>query len=558
MLVATLTAQQSQLFSFDRKATIDFSTPLPDFFTAVQCIEKPVPGGIPMKPSSESQKSKVHPSTLSQNTTLSSPFVGKNFFANPFYNSTPNDNDIAVSNDCKIVSVSNTLIYFHDCQADSSLGTQSLSSFAAALNLPHDEFDPIIEYDPVNDRFIIVFLNGFTDSTSSIILGFSQTNNPKGAWNLYSLPGNPKNNGLWTDYPMMSVSPTELFITVNLLYPDSSWQTGFVESLVWQLKTSDGYNGTTLQAAMHDSIFWNGKPIRNLCPARGGNAPYGPHQYFVSNRNFATNCDTVFLVKISDTLGAPGQTVSVTQLNSNANYSFPPDARQFATHKMATNDARNLGAIYENDILQYVHNTLDTSTGFCAVYHGVIQQVSSNPIVSGYIINDTICDLGYPNISYIGNSSFDNSCIINFNHTAPTVYAGCSVVKTDGNGQYSNRVIVKNGTSYVNVLSSALERWGDYSGTQRKYNEPGKIWMNGYYGYLQSSLRRHGTWVAEIALSPQDVGIQESNQESSLKLFPNPVSTIVTLEIRLEKNEYLNFVVYDLAGKTVKVLLREY
>ena len=27
---------------------------------------------------------------------------------------------------------------------------------------------------------------------------------------------------------------------------------------------------------------------------------------------------------------------------------------------------------------------------------------------------------------------------------------------------------------------------------------------------------------------------------------------------RLEKNEYLNFVVYDLAGKTVKVLLREY
>ena len=210
-----------------------------------------------------------------------------------------------------------------------------------------------------------------------------QTNNPTGAWNLYSLPGNPKNNGLWTDYPMMSVSPTELFITVNLLYPDSSWQTGFVESLVWQLKTSDGYNGTTLQAAMHDSIFWNGKPIRNLCPARGGNAPYGPHQYFVSNRNFATNCDTVFLVKISDTLGAPGQTVSVTQLNSNANYSFPPDARQFATHKMATNDARNLGAIYENDILQYVHNTLDTSTGFCAVYHGVIQQVSSNPIVSG-------------------------------------------------------------------------------------------------------------------------------------------------------------------------------
>ena len=551
-----LSGQHSVIYSSEKKAVIDFRLPQQDFYTAIQCIEKPVPGGFPQKAETESEKKKFGGFTKT-NSSLNPPSVGKNFFANPFYNSTPNDNDIAVSNDCKIVSVSNTLIYFYDCLTDSSLGTQSLSAFASALGLANDEFDPIVEYDPVDDRFILVCLNGFTDSTSSIILGFSQSNDPKAGWNLYNIPGNPKNNGLWTDYPMMSVSPKELFITVNLLYPDSSWQTGFVETLIWQIKKEDGYAGNTLSMAMHDSIFWNGKPVRNLCPARGGSGPYGPNQFFVSNRNFANNCDTVFLVQITDTIGAPNQQVLVSQLNTDVSYSFPPDARQFATHKMATNDARNLGAFYENDKIQYVHNTLDTTTGFCAIYHGVIDQVSGSAMVHGNILGDSVCDLGYPNLSYIGTSSSDNSSIINANHTAPNINAGCSVFKSDGNGQYSSRVTVKNGTSYVNVLNGALERWGDYSGSQRKYNEPGKIWMSGYYGYLQSSSRRHGTWIAEIGLTPFDVGFSETLPQNEFSLFPNPVNDFIQVKFELKKNEYLNFIVFDATGKMVKVLMRE-
>ncbi|MFN5460842.1 MAG: T9SS type A sorting domain-containing protein [Bacteroidota bacterium] len=547
----------SKKIKVSKKGELNFYNLKEDFFTDLQCIEKPLPGGIPKKTDDLSAKKSVIVPKINQSNILQDPYLGRNFFGNVFYNSTPNDNDLAVSDNCKIISVSNTLIYFYDCDKDSALGTQSLSAFSNALGLQHEEFDPIVEYDPVNDRFILACLNGFTDSTSSIILGFSQSNDPKGSWNLYNIPGNPKNNGLWTDYPMMSVSPKELFLTVNLLYPDSSWQTGFVESLIWQIRKEDGYNGDTLTMVMHDSIGWAGKPVRNLCPVRGGSFPYGPNQYFLSNRNFAVGCDTVFLVQISDTIGAVGQQLSVLQLNSNKQYSFPPDARQFGFHKMATNDSRNLGAFYENNKIQYVHNTLDTVTGFCAVYHGVINSVGSNPIVNGYILNDTIRDFGYPNISYAGNGSSDNSAIINLNHTAPTVNAGYSVIKSDGNGQYSNVVTVKNGGSYVNVLNNALERWGDYSGSQRKYNEPDKIWTNGYYGYLQSSSRRHGTWIGEISLSPTGVGIIENNNEKNLSIFPNPVPNVVNIEFETEKSIYLNFVLYDLNGKQVKVLMRE-
>ncbi len=550
--------QNGRTFTSPRKAVLDLNNVKDDYYTDIQCIQKPMPGGIPPKENSAA-KLKASAPQVSQSATLTDPFVGHNFMGNPFYNSTPNDNDIAVSDSCKIVSVSNTIIYFYDCDKDSALGTRSLSNFSAALGLAHEEFDPIVEYDPISDRFILLTLNGFTDSTSSIILGFSQTNDPKGAWNLYTIPGNPKNNGLWTDYPMMSVSPKELFITVNLLYPDSSWQTGFVETIIWQLNKAEGYSGAALNMQMHDSINWNGKPIRNLCPARGGSMPYGPNQYFVSNRNFGVDCDTVFVVEITDTIGAPSQQLTVKQLNSNKQYSFPPDARQAFGHKMATNDCRNLGAIYENNKIQYVHNTLDTNTNFCGVYHGVIDSVTSvTPTVSGYIINDTVCDLGYPNISYLGNSPSDNSVIINFNHVSTTIHAGCSVMKSDALGQYSNRVIVKNGTSYVNVIAQLTERWGDYSGSQRKYNEPGKVWMNGYYGYLVAGLKRHGTWIGEIGENQIITTMAPEKVQNNVQVFPNPFPEIVNVQFEIKKSEYLNFVLYDLNGKTVKVLLREY
>jgi hypothetical protein len=551
---------KGRFFSSPKKAVLNVSEIKSDFYTDLQCVEKPLPGGIPKRETVSAAKKAMGQPAINQAPTLTSPYLGRNFLGNPFYSSTPNDNDIAVSDSCKIVSVSNTLIYFHDCAVDSAMGTMSLSAFSNALGLVHDEFDPIVEYDPMSDRFVLLCLNGSIDTTSNIILGFTQTNDPKGAWNLYTIPGNPKNNGLWTDYPMMSLTQNELFITVNLLYPDSSWQTGFVETLVWQVNKFNGYTGTTLNMQMHDSILWNGKPVRNLCPARGGSQLYGPNQYFVSNRNFGVACDTVFLVEITDTMNAPGQALVVKQLNADKQYSFPPEARQVNAHRFATNDCRNLGCFFENDKVQFVHNTLDTVTGFCGVYHGVIHDVSlASPTVNGYIVNDTLRDLGYPVLAYSGSSSTDNSSIISFNHVAPTIHAGCSVIKSDGAGQYSNILTVKNGTSYVNVLSSYLERWGDYSGSQRKYNEPDKIWMNGYYGYYSSGLRKHGTWIGEISLTPVITGVEQDPVTKNVgELFPNPAIEIVNVKFSVEKNEYLNFVLYDLNGRVVQVLMREY
>lgn len=549
---------KSTNFIIPKKATINFSEVKEDYFTAIQCIEKPMPGGIPDK-SKMNLNSQLSAKISAPSGTLTPIFLGKNFFANPFGNATPNDNDMAISNNCKIVSVSNTLIYFHDCVVDSSKGIVSLSAFSTPLGTFSQAFDPKVAYDPVADRFALVFLNGTTPATSTIVVAFSQTNNPKGNWNFYMIPGNPFNNNLWSDYPMISFSQKELFITMNLLNPGGTWQTSFNETVIWQINKANGYAGQPLTTQLHNNIQYAGNNIRNICPVKGGSTLYGPQQYFLSNKNFGINSDSVFVISISDTANAPGQTLTVKMTNANVPYSMPPDARQTPPHLFATNDARVLGAFMENNKIQYVHNTKDPATNFCAVYHGVIDgYAAATPTVSGNILGHPVMDFGYPNISYAGSSSTDHTSIINFNHCAPTVSAGCSAMKSDAAGNYSPVLGIKNGTTYVDVLTATLERWGDYSGSQRKYNEVGKVWISGYYGPLVgTSATRHATWIAELGLNAM-TGMEETNANSNASVFPNPFENLISVEFENKNAETIHFKLFDVQGKEVKTLLSEF
>ncbi len=553
----TLVSQHS--FIIPKGGEITPSEVRVDYYPRLMNLEMPKPGGIGKSSTLRENISVPQPGdSTPQYENMSDAALGMNFMGNPFGNSTPNDNDMAISNGGKIISVINSTIFFYDVPTDTTQGVLSLAAFSAPLGMPHQEFDPKVSYDPIEDRFVLVCLNGFTDSTSDIIVGFSQTNDPTGTWNLYSLPGDPLNNNLWTDYPIIALTQGELFITANLLYNDSTWQAGFVESIVWQIKKQDGYSGIALTTNLINNIGWNSRPIRNLCPVKGGSTLYGPELFMMSNRNFETQGDTFFLVKIADTIGGANFAVTVKQLNSSADYFMAGDARQLAPHMFATNDSRTLGAFIENNKIQFVHNCKDTATGYTALYHGVLTNPNAvTPTIVGQVIADTTLDLGYPNISYAGNSSTDNTAIITFDHSSPTVYAGCSAIKTDGNGSYSNILRIKNGSSYVNLLTALTERWGDYSGSQRKYNNPGEVWMSGYFGYFGSFTRKHGAWIGQVYKDQTMSGLNEEESFSFVNVFPNPAPEFVEVEFTLDKRRNLTMELMDVSGKSVLLLMRE-
>ncbi len=496
-------------------------------------------------------RKKSSPLLQQRSPSVIPPSVNKNFQGNNFNGYVPNDNDVAISNGGLLTSVVNVTAYRYNTNTNTPLGTQALSTWCSVLGNTQTKFDPKVMYDPMADKFVMVCLAGFTSTATNIIVGFSQSNDPTGSWNLYSLPGNPLTDTSWTDFPMMSLSNKELFITCNLLTDTGTWQTGFKRTLIWQVRKLDGFSGQTLTTQLHSNIAYGGKKIRNLCPVKGGSTLYGPDMYFLSDRNFAVQNDTFFLVHVTDTINAPGQQLTVAPLISNQSYFVPPNASQMGNaDKLATNDARVLGAFIENGMIQFTSNTQDTATGFSAVYYGRITSLSTTPVLTGKILGDPSLEFGYANLSYGGLNATDNTAIISFDHSGSTAYPGVSALTTDANGNYSTRTNVKTGLGYMNLLSGT-ERWGDYSGSQPRYNQPGTIWVSGLFS---NASHQNVTWIAELSVFPSAVE-DFPGGENAVLLYPNPAAESFYLEFEIGTQELMSFDIYNIEGQLVKKLL---
>jgi hypothetical protein len=95
------------------------------------------------------------------------------------------------------------------------------------------------------------------------------------------------------------------------------------------------------------------------------------------------------------------------------------------------------------------------------------------------------------------------------------------------------------------------ERWGDYMGCQRKYNQPGLVWISGQYGLANHTTR---TWIGEISANTS-AGIQTQNTSAiEPEVFPNPTIDMVNIKFNITKAEEYNMEIFDTRGKKVAIL----
>lgn len=541
-----------------------------DFFPKLLHLEAIQPGGSSYASFLQQQKQIFQENTSSFNPNqknfkthaATTPVLGTNFQGNPYDYGVPNDNTMAISNGGIIVSCINSTIYAFYDTGGSAIMSVSLNAFTdSSFSVSSHQFDPKVVYDPKQDRFILVYLAGSESALTHIMVCFSETNNPTGNWYQYSLPGNPYSTTSWSDYPIIAMTDDEFFVTVNLIKDDSSWQAGFDESLLWQIDKSNGYSGASLNTLLHHNVQFAGKPIRNLFPVQGGATTYGPDLYLLSNRNFAYENDTFFVMHLSGNI-ASSPSISVQVALSNQNYGLPPDGRQASNLKLATNDARVLGAYYENNQIQFAGNTYAPATNSAGIFHGILNPMGADNNLTLNILSDSVIDYGYPNLSYTGRYLGDDQCIVSFNHTSVDSSAGMSAVFYERYAQYSEPIITKRGTEWVNIIPGAIERWGDYSGSQRKYNEAGVVWTSGFYSKRipgsPIQVYANNTWIVKLESPysiPQSVG-KVVNETSSL-LYPNPANSAVFFNFMLEKSESIRISLFDENGKLIRLLYND-
>lgn len=545
----TGTDYKSESYSIKQKTVVSPRNVEVSYSPSIKNLEAPTPGGTSEKSHLLRQKIKSRaqfPISKSpvklKKSAASNPKLGRNYGMFWYSNSgkkrevfggRPNDNTLAVSNDGIVLTALNSTVYAYDLKTDTlALEKQKLSLTAMSGNtatITDYYYDPKLIYDEKADRFILVFLKNNTPSTNKIVVCFSTTNDPNDDWNVYELPGNPLNNNRWTDFPAISLTEDDLFITGNLIVPNVSWQVGFDGSVIWQLEKATGYSSEIdLNTKLFSDIKFDGKYIRNLHVVRGADGVVDK-QYLLSNRNFDVTNDTIFVMDIEGSLSEGSSELSINYGVSDLNYGVPPNARQEdtdvsdPTNGLQTNDGRVLAAIKHGGEIQFVSNSMNPSTGFSAIYHGVITNLE-DPEISANLIGDPVKDFGYPNIAWTGNEDCDNEVIIAFNHTSPTDFPGISCIYVDNDRAYSDVVVLKEGDDYVDRNSgSGNERWGDYFGLQRKYNEPGKVYSFGYFG---TEGKKNTGWHNEI-MSPDTNKLEIELAYSSSSVFCNQTVEVI-------------------------------
>lgn len=492
---------------------------------------------------------KQHPRTVERKTRSSvpSPVLIKNYQGNSA-SSVPNDNDIAVSNNGTTISVVNSnLAVYND--TGKLIKNKALSTIFSSVGNFSWISDPRVLYDPNADRFILVCFYGSLSTESTILVAFTQNNDPTGNWNCYTLNGASFNDSTWSDYPILAITGEDLFITFNQVKDNVSWTIGFRQSVIWQITKQDGYDGNPLKYNLWSNIQHGGTNLRNICPAKYQTTYMPNRMFFLTLRNVASSNDSIFLTEITDSRASGHAQLKTRVLRSPVPYGFPPNVRQKkgsgSQQYLMTNDARVLAAVCENDYIHFGSNTLNPEFMNASVMLGTIKYAgTSNPQVQTTILNSANSEYGYPSMAYMGD---DHKMIYTFSHCYIDSFAGTSMVYQNESGQFSDIIAVRNGTTVVDVIADSNERWGDYSNIQMMYNNPKKAYLSGSY----SGGTRAYTCIGIVTNADS-----ANTSNYSTEIYPNPTNTnhfIVHFE--LEEEQLLNFSLFDMQGRKVATLL---
>lgn len=481
--------------------------------------------------------------------------VYRNFSGYDDATSWPNDNDIAISNGGYIMSVCNSNVSIYN-QNGASLYSGSLYAFFNNnTNFTGNLYDPKVLYDNVEDRFILVALDGSNSSTSKLIVGFSSTSNPLDGWYYYYYTGSQFINGTWYDYPNIGINNNYLFITGNLFY-NSGQPAG---SVVLRFNKNDGYNGNNLPITYwRNPLDPNGSIGFAIYPlSYGRSGTYGDGALFISTINTTGNYYQLWTLNNSTNV-LTGNIVSCP------NYSIGGDATQKnSNYSLSVGDNRVTGGIYlwdQNTSTGYIHfvftSTYNSSLGSNGIIQAQIKLTSSGFSQSGVAWGNPGTDFSHGNIAYYGNGQ-SKEVLINAMYCDNSIYSSHLVFNSKDNFSTDGFKQIKAGQNYLTQgASQGLPiRRGDYMGLAIKFNASNPtVWSSGSYAKFNND---EGTWVSEITGAASQNGIENLYKESEIKIRPNPVSEKFTMNFELKKEGRINITIYDINGRNVSRLFED-
>ncbi len=494
--------------------------------------------------------------------------VGREFETNHLFGGRPSDNEIAISNSGKIVSVDNSSISYFKETGDSivQFGLPWEDFYGVSVFGGFSIFDPKVIYDNYSDRFILVtVLHDAFYEDSRILLSFSQNNVVDSiSWNHYqihcdSVYTSPSEIDYWFDYPNIAVNKNEFFLSLNVFDYATSIS---AEPIVFQIQKNDGYVGSSSLIIkewknVQDAAGQQAYSIVPLCEA-SQIASYEDTMYFVSNYS-GTSATYHWFTLFGDVNSTTSSIDSYTTSTSQT-YTVPSFASQMGgngTDRIKFIDARIQSGYYQNGKLHFVHHRSDA--GWSEILYGRITMSGNSFTHNTWGGSGTNLNYMYPSIAHFGLLPDEENAMITFARTGPTIFNEICVVNYE-NGWSPQTTVVKSGVGLLDLVDDivapwdTLERIGDYTDIQRRYNSQ-TCWLIGSFptGLTPNHfnvIKGTNSYVAEVGRD--GVHLAELKPKNKLKIYPNPsYSGIIHIQVNNQIIYRSDISITDAMGRSI-------
>src|SRR6266436_1338775 len=388
-------------------------------------------------------------------------------------------------------------------------------------------FDPRVQYDPYNNRWIVAAMSNGNSANSSVLVGISNTSDPQGAFTLYRFTvgcaagaANCDANGEWADFPMLgfnknwiAVGWNQFPITGNNLvagkmlildYP--SLRTGTTNSVISTVTTPG------IDFCMHPATTLSPTEDTLYVPVHvsSANALYRLHKITGTPSAPVFTLSTISKTRPGggwtptggDTLpqtcvGTPGTTCPTTPRLIDSGDVFIRSNVVFRNGNIwyAQTVGLPAGGPISHTAVQWTR--IDTSGNF--VDGGRVSDSSATPSTGEWYAYGSI-GVNANNDVLLGFSNFSAT---HFARAAYAFHAG-----TDAAGTMRDPVVAKEGEDYYSkAFSGTLNRWGDYSHTVVDPSNDLDMWTVQEYAGLRTvqdsqtttNSSRWGTWWVKVS-----------------------------------------------------------
>ena len=446
-----------------------------------------------------------------QPTASASPSLANNFNAvddnNLFI---PPDTEGAPGPD-KLVATVNGTVRIQQKSDGTVLSSVLLNSFFSGIPSVGTVFDPHVLYDPYAGRWIVAAVSNPESPTADALLAVSQSSDPGGNWNEYSVDVDPSDVA-WADYPTVGFNKKWVVLSVNL-YAGSS----FAGVKTYAFEKAAAYAGGGGPAYQVFSLPYPANDDFSLAPA----ATYDPNAddlYLTEDYDgtgtlsslplrlfkLSGSVGSATLTRLSDPSGSALTTLGRWSDVTAGNVGFAP---QLGSNKTIDNgDARLTQCVYRNGAV-WCTNTVFlplSSPSRSAVQWYELDPATSRVLQAGRIQDAT-------GVQFFAYSSIAvnkyNDALLGFSRFASNQYPSADYAYRacgDPANTFRDEAQYKAGAgSYFKTYSGTRNRWGDYSGTWVDPSDDTSMWTIQEYAKAPPNPNSGtwGTWWG--ALAPQ-------------------------------------------------------